>query len=358
MGSRVSLILLSILGALTLASCGSVSAPSPTATLGLTQVYQTVEAMLTQAYTPPPPSPTITPTVGRSPTARTLTPPPTQATSLTPSTIPQSQDCNRAAAGIPIDLTIPDDTEMQPGESFTKIWKLQNVGTCTWTVDYSASFFYGEQMGAPNTVALSTDVPPGESVEITVEMIAPQKPGTYQGNWKLSDAAGGLFGIGPNSDAPFWVRIIVIETASRTPQPSPTPTATRTPTPTTMPSPTPTTIAQAAGSMDLASGDTLDLDTAISNPEQGADLAFQRDSFYWLMPQSGAILGVWGSSQPELNACQSARMSSAPLAIESLTTGIYLCYLTDQGIPGWLRVGEWTSSSGLLQLEFFTWAVP
>jgi hypothetical protein len=42
---------------------------------------------------------------------------------------------------------------------------------------------------------------PGQTVEITVDMVAPLKPGTYQGNWKLRNASNVLFGIGPNGSA-------------------------------------------------------------------------------------------------------------------------------------------------------------
>ncbi len=100
--------------------------------------------------------------------------------------------CNQAAAGNPIDITIPDDSLIPPGQSFIKTWKLVNIGTCTWTTLYSASFFYGDRMGAPESVPLQANVLPAQSVEISVEMVAPQDPGTYQGNWKLSNPNGGL----------------------------------------------------------------------------------------------------------------------------------------------------------------------
>lgn len=30
------------------------------------------------------------------------------------------------------DVTIPDGTKLYVGEKFTKIWEIQNVGTCVW----------------------------------------------------------------------------------------------------------------------------------------------------------------------------------------------------------------------------------
>ena len=31
------------------------------------------------------------------------------------------------------DVTVPDGSPFAPGETFTKTWRLQNTGTCTWT---------------------------------------------------------------------------------------------------------------------------------------------------------------------------------------------------------------------------------
>jgi hypothetical protein len=149
------------------------------------------------------------------------------------------------AAGIPFDVTIPDDTVMQPGQSFTKTWRLVNNGTCKWTRLYAVVFFSGNPMGAQQTQYLNAEVLPGQSIDVSVEFIAPFESGTYQSNWMLQSQAGELFGLGPNGDAPFWVRIQVVgpetptqtptstlsgsETATLTLTPTPTPTITETP---------------------------------------------------------------------------------------------------------------------------------
>jgi hypothetical protein len=175
--------------------------------------------------------PTAIPTIARSPQPE-----------LTPS---QTGACNRVAAGIPFDVTIPDDTVMQPGQSFTKTWRLVNNGTCKWTRLYAVVFFSGNPMGAQQTQYLNAEVLPGQSIDVSVEFIAPFESGTYQSNWMLQSQAGELFGLGPNGDAPFWVRIQVVgpetptqtptstlsgsETATLTPTPTLTPTITETP---------------------------------------------------------------------------------------------------------------------------------
>ena len=62
-------------------------------------------------------------------------------------------ECDQAGPGNPIDVTIPDYTEVAPGTSFTKTWRLVNTGPCTWSNDYSAVWFSGETFGALQQVA-------------------------------------------------------------------------------------------------------------------------------------------------------------------------------------------------------------
>jgi hypothetical protein len=265
--------------------------------------------------------------------------------------------CNQAAAGNPIDITIPDDTPLNPGQTFTKTWKLVNAGTCTWTAAYSASFFYGDRMDAPDAVALQADVPPDHDVEISVEMTAPEAPGTYQGNWKLSDPGGDLFGIGPSGDSPFWVRIIVQESQTDTPSPPPGPSATSTPTSEMTLTPTPE--GQVSGQRILIPGDALDLDDLTLNGN-GTDLDYKLDAdqFHWLTPLDNAILGVYGSQTPSLENCRLANMSSAPIAVESLPIGTFLCYRSGEGHFGRMQLAALEPATYALTLNLLTWAQP
>ncbi len=50
-------------------------------------------------------------------------------------------------------------------------------------------------------------VPPGNSVDLAVDLKAPSMGGTYKGNWMLRSPQSGLFGIGETANSPFWVRI-------------------------------------------------------------------------------------------------------------------------------------------------------
>ncbi len=136
------------------------------------------------------------------------------------------------------------------GESFVKTWRLQNAGTCVWNTAYSLVFIGGTRMGAASHVPMPTHVNPQNTVDLAVDMIAPSTAGTYQGFWKLTNANGDYFGIGPAGDQSFWVKIVVpsldtgsatptmTATSSMSPTPSSTSDASHTPTPSASPSAT------------------------------------------------------------------------------------------------------------------------
>ncbi len=355
--------------------CTALADPRITPTLDMTQVYATVNAMLTSTLAgsqgsvhtavPSPAGATTTPTPKPSPQPGTPTlvvsaavvfPSPT-ARIETP-VLP----CDQAAAGAPIDVSIPDDTALRPGENFIKIWKLQNAGSCLWTTEYDAVFFYGDQMGAPDSVPLSASVAPGKTIEISVEMTAPVTPGTYQGNWKLRNTAGEFFGIGPAGDSPFWVRIVVVRQATATPTATfiPTSTATPSPTPTETPTQTPTPPVQMTATLELVPNDVVDLDDGKLNPNYDTDVAYQtgESDLHWLLLQNSAQFGVYGSLEPGLLDCQAANMSSAPLAVESLPAGIYLCFHSNDNRYGRVQLVQFDATSFALTLSILTWTGP
>ena len=118
-------------------------------------------------------------------------------------------DCDRG--DFVADVTIPDGTTFEPGEIFVKTWRLRNSGACTWTSSYSVVFFEGDSMGSPAAFELTSgQVAPGDEIEISLELTAPQKPGTYRGDWKLRNPAGQPFGLGSQGEAAFWTVIEVV----------------------------------------------------------------------------------------------------------------------------------------------------
>jgi hypothetical protein len=150
----------------------------------LTQAAQTVTASV----------PSATPTVEASPTATITAVVPATATSV---------PCNLAS--FVSDVTTPDDTVITVNNPFTKIWRLKNVGSCTWTSGYQLVFDSGDSMGGPASQQLTAGtVAPGQTIDISVNLTAPASAGTYKGNWKMREPGGQTFGL---STGAFWVQI-------------------------------------------------------------------------------------------------------------------------------------------------------
>ncbi len=113
------------------------------------------------------------------------------------------------AAAFVKDVTVPDGTSFGRGVGFTKTWRIQNVGICSWTPSYALVFISGNGMGAPTAVSLTGNVNPGDIVDVSVNMTSPSNDGHYLGYWKLRNASGVLFGIGGDATGAFWVDINV-----------------------------------------------------------------------------------------------------------------------------------------------------
>jgi hypothetical protein len=116
-----------------------------------------------------------------------------------------------------IDVTIPDNTIMAPGQSFTKIWRLTNAGSCTWNPSYQLVFDHGDQLGVSNTYSqplTSGTVAPGQTVDVSVNLVAPITPGTYTGYWRFRDPSNVLFGLGGSGT--WIVKIIVVNSVTLT----------------------------------------------------------------------------------------------------------------------------------------------
>ena len=204
---RKILIPILALAAATLA-CNQVTGatPQPAATLNAlyTSAAQTLEGMSTQAAIATQVS--STPTLSLSvPTASPIVV--STYTFVPPiSPVPQSR-CD--AASFVSGVTYPDGSNVPLGGTFTKIWRLKNTGTCTWTTSYALVFVSGDQLNAPSAVALPTNVGPGQTVDLAVNLTAPNQTNHYRGYWKLRNASNALFGIGPAADGNFYVDINV-----------------------------------------------------------------------------------------------------------------------------------------------------
>ncbi|HMD82371.1 MAG TPA: NBR1-Ig-like domain-containing protein, partial [Anaerolineales bacterium] len=153
----------------------------------------------------------------------------TPTPNLTPGTpTVQPSACDRAE--FIADVNVPPGTVMSPAATFTKTWRLKNLGPCTWTTSYSLVFFHGDMMGALSSAAFTQSVAVGETVDISINLAAPNAPGSYRGYWMFRNSSGINFGIGPDANQPWFVDINV---SGPTLPPSPTSTpAPSSPTPT------------------------------------------------------------------------------------------------------------------------------
>jgi len=135
---------------------------------------------------------------------------PTATLAPTPTPVPVPCD----AAKFIKDITIPDGTNFAPNIDFTKTWRIQNVGTCTWTREYDLVFVDGTRMGGQRAIELPENVRPGETIDLSVTLTAPDSAGDYQGFWMLQADDGRVFGLGPAANKAFWVYISVVKPTS------------------------------------------------------------------------------------------------------------------------------------------------
>ncbi len=138
----------------------------------------------------------------------TLVPTPTS----TPTPVPTAAGCTNMAKFIS-DVTIPDNTIVEPGEAFTKTWRLKNTGTCTWDNGYLVSYISGATMSQQPgywIIEPGQSIAPGQSINISVGMTAPMAEGNYQSFWGLREENGALMPIqGGASGNAFFVKIRV-----------------------------------------------------------------------------------------------------------------------------------------------------
>ena len=151
------------------------------------------------------PQPSLTPTLQPTPKiSPTISESPDSSTNLNSNNL-----CNQAR--FIEDVTVEDRTTFDPNEPFTKIWRLENMGKCTWNSDYQIVFVSGYDLGAKHKKDLPQSIEPGETIDIHLSMYAPSSPGIYTSYWMLEDEDGNAFGVGEDAEAAFWVRIRVTE---------------------------------------------------------------------------------------------------------------------------------------------------
>ena len=204
------LVLLLICATL-LSACGSATTPEPTPDVAAvrTSAASTVVSQFTltaAAFTPTPqPLPTDTATLEPTTAADTATAPVVaEVTNAQGTTIAL---CDKYSWDIAtVDVNIPDNTTMTPGQDFTKTWLIKNIGNCAWGAGYKLIYSYGDKMSG-EAQALTAAIAPGEEVQVSVNLKAPTLPGTYSVFWTLQNAKGIAFQ--GNDNKVLYVQIVV-----------------------------------------------------------------------------------------------------------------------------------------------------
>ena len=164
--------------------------------LGIEKQLDEINSALTQAAVE-----TVTPTVTET-TTPTVTPTDTAIPTST-----ASRNCYRIR--FIADVTYADGSSLPPDTAFTKIWRLRNDGTCTWTGDFEIVNVGGAGMGAPSGTTINAIVRPGETIDVSINLISPTTPGCYTSYFKLLSSNGDLFGWGRYGEEMFWAAINV-----------------------------------------------------------------------------------------------------------------------------------------------------
>jgi hypothetical protein len=123
---------------------------------------------------------------------------------------PQPTGAPCYAARYAYDESYPDGTRVDPSQTMTKTWRLQNIGNCDWVAgQYEMVFVSGDRMGGTSPLTINITVLAGNYANFNLNLKAPADPGTYHGDWILRTKGGDVIGLGPNSDLPFWIEIVV-----------------------------------------------------------------------------------------------------------------------------------------------------
>jgi hypothetical protein len=212
---KVRLIILLLAGSAVLTACAAPGAASPTLDVAAVEtriaanIFNALtETMQAEATTQTPePSATNTPELPSETPTITLTASQTPTNTPEPSPTAPPIPCN--AAQLVSDVTVTDGALFEAGAKFTKTWRINNVGSCSWGSGYVIRFTQGTNLATKNSYPLPASVPPNGTVDVSIEMTAPKKVGTYRSSWNLVSGNGITFGVGTNAATAVYAQIQV-----------------------------------------------------------------------------------------------------------------------------------------------------
>jgi uncharacterized protein YkwD len=121
-------------------------------------------------------------------------------------------DCTNSASFVS-DVTIPDNSEITGGTTFTKTWRIKNTGTCIWGPDYTLTHYSNQRMGAPDSVPLGITYQ-DQTLDISMPLTAPTSTGTHRGDFVIKNPEGLIMRI--DEDSRLWLIINVRTVATAT----------------------------------------------------------------------------------------------------------------------------------------------
>lgn len=116
--------------------------------------------------------------------------------------------CTNQAAWVQ-DVATPPNTAITAGQTFSRIWRVRNTGTCVWGTDYALAYDSGNQMGGLSPQPLAGGVQPGQTIDIKLDLKAPAASGSYAGYWLFQAPTDERFGLSPAADPRLSVSIVV-----------------------------------------------------------------------------------------------------------------------------------------------------
>lgn len=119
----------------------------------------------------------------------------TAAATASPETLASPAEACTDIAAFFKDVSVEDYTFFNQNEKFVKTWQVRNAGTCTWGPGYTIFFDSGFTFDAPELSPLPAAAP-GQIVDISLDMTAPNRGGQYMSRWRFKNPDGKIFGVG------------------------------------------------------------------------------------------------------------------------------------------------------------------
>jgi len=152
------------------------------------------------------------------PTAISTTLPDATATVLSPTqtSVPVMTPSSSLDKATFVSENYPDNSILKPGEAFTKTWEIKNIGSSTWTTNYHLVLIAspeGDTLGSVPQFSFSQQTSPGETMLLSVPLVAPQTDGIYSVYWSIINEAGELVTVDGSN---LWVKINVSKSSQVT----------------------------------------------------------------------------------------------------------------------------------------------